>query len=50
MKVAFLTSQDQWFVKYAKELNEKLKDSILFYNHEELVNSYDIYSIYIRLS
>lgn len=42
MKIAVLTSPNQWFVEYAKELNEKLKDSILFYNHKDLADSYDV--------
>lgn len=42
MKIAILTSPNQWFVKYAKELNEKIKNSFLFYDHKDLDSSYDV--------
>jgi len=42
MKIAILTSPNQWFVEYAKGLNKKLKDSILFYDYKDLISSYDI--------
>lgn len=42
MKIAILTSPKQWFVSYAKELNKKLENSKLFYNHAELKKSFDI--------
>lgn len=42
MKVAILTSPNQWFVKYAEELNKKIKDSKLFFKHENINENYDI--------
>lgn len=42
MKIAVLTSKDQWFVKYAKELNDTLNNSSLFFNHKEIDESFDI--------
>ncbi len=42
MKVAILTSLDQWFIPYAKELKNKIINSKLFFNHEDLAQEYDI--------
>jgi len=42
MKIAILTSPNQWFVEYAKKLSWKIENSALFYDHENLNNSYDI--------
>lgn len=42
MKIAILTSANQWFVEYAKILNNKIGNSFLFYNHRDLNASYDI--------
>jgi len=42
MKVAILTSPDQWFIPYAKKLQDIIDSSELFFNHEELNTPYDI--------
>ena len=42
MKVAILTSLDQWFIPYAKQLNKDIPNSKLFFNHEDIVESFDI--------
>ena len=42
MKIAILTSPNQWFVKYAKRLSAQLADSKLFFTHEDINKSYDI--------
>lgn len=42
MKIAILTSSDQWFIPYAKQLNEQLHTSILFFNHENIEESFDV--------
>ena len=35
MKIAILTTPNQWFVSYAKELQGKLIDSKLFFDHKD---------------
>ena len=42
MKIAILTSPNQWFVPYAKILNNKIISSELYFNHENIIKSYDI--------
>ena len=42
MKVAILTSPNQWFTEYAKLLNKLIKNSDLYYRHEEILDSYYI--------
>lgn len=42
MNIAILTTTEQWFVDYAKELQAKIKDSELFFNHKNIIKSYDI--------
>lgn len=42
MKVAILTSPNQWFVSYAKILKNKIKNSKVFFCHKELTESYDV--------
>lgn len=42
MKIAILTSPNQWFVPYAKELNKKINSSDLYFNHEKMTQRYDI--------
>ncbi|TLP38533.1 formyltransferase family protein [Arcobacter arenosus] len=42
MKVAILTSPNQWFVDYAKDLQLKIRDSVLFFEHKNLHESFDI--------
>jgi len=41
MKIAILTSPNQWFIPYAKELQKKIKNSYLFFNHEEMKDTFD---------
>ncbi|KAA6230927.1 methionyl-tRNA formyltransferase [Campylobacter sp. LR291e] len=41
MKIAILTSKNQWFIPFAKKLNKKIKDSKLFYSHDD-IKDYDI--------
>ncbi|WP_172399504.1 UDP-4-amino-4,6-dideoxy-N-acetyl-beta-L-altrosamine N-acetyltransferase [Campylobacter jejuni] len=38
MKIAILTSPNQWFIPYAKKLNQLIKNSELFLNHKEIFN------------
>jgi methionyl-tRNA formyltransferase len=42
MKIAILTSPDQWFIPYAEKLQQKLQSSELYFNHNELNDMYDI--------
>lgn len=42
MKIAILTSENQWFIPYAKELNNMIKNSELFFNHKDINNNYDV--------
>ncbi|MCT7574920.1 formyltransferase family protein [Aliarcobacter butzleri] len=42
MKIAILTSPNQWFVPYAEILNKKLGSSKLYFNHEDILENYDI--------
>jgi len=42
MKVAILTSANQWFVPYSKELRNKLDNAELFFNHKEIDDSFHI--------
>lgn len=42
MKIAILTSPDQWFIPYAKQLHRQLHTSILFFNHEDIEESFDV--------
>jgi len=42
MKIAILTSQNQWFVRYAKELQNQLQDSKLLFEHKDIDGSFDI--------
>ena len=42
MKIAILTSPNQWFVPYAEILNKKLSSSKLYFNHEDVLENYDI--------
>ena len=42
MKILILTSQNQWFIPYAKQLQEELPKSELLYDHNEINNAYDI--------
>ena len=42
MKIAILTSQEQWFIPYAEQLNKRINKSKLFFNHELINDSFDI--------
>lgn len=42
MKIAILTTPDQWFVEYVKQLQNKIENSKLYFDHRELTKSYDI--------
>lgn len=42
MKILILTSPDQWFIPYAKQLQERIPSSHLLYNHNEISEVYDI--------
>ena len=42
MKIAILTSPNQWFIPYAEKLNKEIKNSTLFLNHENMVDKFDI--------
>jgi len=42
MKIAILTSPQQWFIPYARELNNQIKNCELFFNHEDIIKKYDV--------
>ena len=42
MKIAILTTKNQWFEPYADALSEKLGNISIFNNHVDISNSYDI--------
>ncbi|NDJ26717.1 methionyl-tRNA formyltransferase [Campylobacter sp. MIT 12-8780] len=42
MKIAVLTSKNQWFIPYAKKLISQLKNARLFYDHKDLKENFDI--------
>ncbi len=42
MKIAILTSPDQWFIPYAEQLNEKINNSSLFFDHRLIDKHFDI--------
>jgi len=43
MKVAILTTPNQWFVPYAQKLQkDMLSNAKLFYKHEDIIESFDI--------
>ncbi len=42
MKVAILTSLDQWFVPYAKKLQTKIDNAYLFFRHEDIDDGFEI--------
>jgi methionyl-tRNA formyltransferase len=42
MKVAILTTENQWFIPYAEELAKIIKGSKLFLNHKDIKESFDI--------
>ena len=42
MKIAILTSQNQWFVSYAEELKKQLTGAEIFFHHKDINISFDI--------
>lgn len=42
MKVAIITSPNQWFIPYAKELESKIPNAKLYFSHKDLKESYGI--------
>ena len=43
MKVAILTTPNQWFVPYAKTLQQQISNETkLYYRHEDILESYDV--------
>lgn len=42
LKVAILTSPNQWFIPYAKELESKIPNAKLYLSHKDLKESYGI--------
>jgi len=42
MKVSILTTENQWFIPYAKKLEKTIKNSKLFFNHKDIKESFDI--------
>ncbi|RUM67605.1 MAG: methionyl-tRNA formyltransferase [Sulfurospirillum sp.] len=42
MKIAILTSPDQWFIKYSEILKKKIENSQLFFDHRKIGKEYDI--------
>jgi len=42
MKIAILTTSNQWFVPYAEQLESLIENSKLFYNHKNIDESYEI--------
>ncbi len=42
MRIAILTSKNQWFIPYAKELNKKIQNSKLFFDEEDIKDSFDV--------
>ena len=41
MKIAILTSKNQWFVPYAEQLANELPDADLFFDHAKIDSGYD---------
>jgi methionyl-tRNA formyltransferase len=42
VRIAILTSPNQWFISYAEKLNKKIQNSKLFFDHKDIDNSFDI--------
>lgn len=42
MDILILTSPNQWFIPYAEQLQKKLPESDLLYDHNEIAKVYDI--------
>lgn len=41
MKIAILTSPNQWFIPFAKKLQENMADATLFFRHEDIDATYE---------
>lgn len=42
MKIAILTSPNQWFVPYAKQLQEQINHASIFFEHESISENFDV--------
>ncbi len=42
MKVAILTTPDEWFVPYAKKMKQKIDNASLFFDHKEIDETFDV--------
>jgi len=42
MKIAILTTPNQWFIQYAEQLHKKIENSKLFFSHKEMQDDFDI--------
>ena len=42
MKIAILTSPNQWFVSYAQQLQEHINHASLFFEHESISETFDV--------
>jgi len=42
MKIAILTSPNQWFIPYAQKLHQTLTNSSLFFDHTRINGTYDL--------
>ncbi len=42
MKIAILTSKEQWFVPYAKKLSKQIQNSTLYFQHEDIEELFDV--------
>lgn len=42
MKTAILTSPNQWFIPYAEQLEKKLANSVLYFDHNRIDKEYDV--------
>ena len=42
MKIAILTSLDQWFVPYSEKLHSQIDNSYLFFRHEDIDDSFEV--------
>ena len=42
MKIAILTTNNQWFESYADALSEKLGNIPIFNNHVDIKSNYDV--------
>ena len=42
MKIGILTSPNQWFIPYAKQLSKQIKNSKLLFNHTKIEDGFDV--------